>query len=231
MIEVRGLSYRYPGGERALEGVSFAVRKGEAFAVVGPNGSGKTTLLLSLMGLLKFKGEIRILGHQLNGKGLRELRRKIGFVFQDPDTQLFMPTVGEDVAFGPQQFGYSGDEAKRMVKEALRAVRMEGYEGRFTHRLSYGEKKKIALATALVLSPEILIFDEPTSNLDPASRREFLDLIGGLNCTRIFATHDMDMVRRIADRVLVLFEGRKAAECDVESLFESPEKLRKWRLA
>ena len=231
VIEVRGLSYRYPGGERALEGVSFAVRKGEAFAVVGPNGSGKTTLLLSLMGLLKFKGEIRILGHQLNGKGLRELRRKIGFVFQDPDTQLFMPTVGEDVAFGPQQFGYSGDEAKRMVKEALRAVRMEGYEGRFTHRLSYGEKKKIALATALVLSPEILIFDEPTSNLDPASRREFLDLIGGLNCTRIFATHDMDMVRRIADRVLVLFEGRKAAECDVESLFESPEKLRKWRLA
>ena len=231
VIEVRGLSYRYPGGERALEGVSFAVRKGEAFAVVGPNGSGKTTLLLSLMGLLKFKGEIRIFGHQLNGKGLRELRRSIGFVFQDPDTQLFMPTVGEDVAFGPQQFGYSGDEAKRMVKEALRAVRMEGYEGRFTHRLSYGEKKKIALATALVLSPEILIFDEPTSNLDPASRREFLDLIGGLNCTRIFATHDMDMVRRIADRVLVLFEGRKAAECDVESLFKSPENLRKWRLA
>ncbi|MCD6087409.1 MAG: ABC transporter ATP-binding protein [Candidatus Hydrothermae bacterium] len=231
MIEVRGLSYRYPGGERALEGVSFAVRKGEAFAVVGPNGSGKTTLLLSLMGLLKFRGEIRIFGHQLNGKGLRELRRSIGFVFQDPDTQLFMPTVGEDVAFGPQQFGYSGDEAKRMVKEALRAVRMEGYEGRFTHRLSYGEKKKIALATALVLSPEILIFDEPTSNLDPASRREFLDLIGGLNCTRIFATHDMDMVRRIADRVLVLFEGRKAAECDVESLFKSPENLRKWRLA
>jgi len=211
--------------------VSFAVRKGEAFAVVGPNGSGKTTLLLSLMGLLKFRGEIRIFGHQLNGKGLRELRRSIGFVFQDPDTQLFMPTVGEDVAFGPQQFGYSGDEAKRMVKEALRAVRMEGYEGRFTHRLSYGEKKKIALATALVLSPEILIFDEPTSNLDPASRREFLDLIGGLNCTRIFATHDMDMVRRIADRVLVLFEGRKAAECDVESLFKSPENLRKWRLA
>jgi len=231
VIEVRGLSYRYPGGERALEGVSFAVRKGEAFAVVGPNGSGKTTLLLSLMGLLKFRGEIRIFGHQLNGKGLRELRRSIGFVFQDPDTQLFMPTVGEDVAFGPQQFGYSGDEAKRMVKEALRAVRMEGYEGRFTHRLSYGEKKKIALATALVLSPEILIFDEPTSNLDPASRREFLDLIGGLNCTRIFATHDMDMVRRIADRVLVLFEGRKAAECDVESLFKSPENLRKWRLA
>jgi len=231
VIEVRGLSYRYPGGERALEGVSFAVRKGEAFAVVGPNGSGKTTLLLSLMGLLKFRGKIRIFGHQLNGKGLRELRRSIGFVFQDPDTQLFMPTVGEDVAFGPQQFGYSGDEAKRMVKEALRAVRMEGYEGRFTHRLSYGEKKKIALATALVLSPEILIFDEPTSNLDPASRREFLDLIGGLNCTRIFATHDMDMVRRIADRVLVLFEGRKAAECDVESLFKSPENLRKWRLA
>jgi len=205
--------------------VSFGVRKGEAFAVVGPNGSGKTTLLLSLMGLLKFRGEIRIFSHQLNGKGLRELRKKIGFVFQDPDTRLFVPTVGEDVAFGPRQLGYSVEETKKMVKEALMAVGMEGYERRFTHRLSYRENK-IALATALVLKPEILIFDEPTSNLDPASRREFLDLIGGLNCTRIFTTHDMDMVRRIADKALVLFEGRKAAEFEVDSLLESPERLK-----
>lgn len=128
--------------------MSFGVRKGEAFAVVGPNGSGKTTLLLSLMGLLKFRGEIRIFSHQLNGKGLRELRKKIGFVFQDPDTRLFVPTVGEDVAFGPRQLGYSGEETKKMVKEALMAVGMEGYERRFTHRLSYGENK-IALALLL----------------------------------------------------------------------------------
>jgi len=208
IIKIRNLEYVYPDGTRALKGVNLDISKGESVGLIGPNGAGKSTLLLHLNGILKgTKGSVEVLGMRMEDKNLAKIRRKVAIVFQEPDDQLFMPTVFDDVAFGPVNSGYSKEKVKEKVKKALRQVRMEGYEDRCSHHLSLGEKKKISIATVLSMDPEILILDEPTISLDPGARRELIKLLKDLNITKIIAGHDLELIVEICSRVVLLDEG------------------------
>lgn len=212
VIEIENLSYSYPDGNVALKNINLYVKNGETLGIVGPNGAGKSTLLLHLNGILRGKGYIRILNIELNDKNLKLIRSKVGMVFQDPDNQLFMPTVFEDVAFGPMNMGMSRDEVKEAVKKALEKVDMLGSMERISHHLSFGEKKRIAIATVLSMSPEILVLDEPTSNLDPKHRRNLITLLKELKITKIIATHDLEMVMDICQRVVLIDHGTIIAQ-------------------
>ncbi len=181
IIEMEGVRYAYPDGPEALRAVDLRLEAGERVALVGPNGAGKSTLLLALAGLLPAQGTIRVGGLELCRSNLREIRRKVGLVFQDPNDQLFMPTVAEDVAFGPAQMGLPREEVERRVREALRSVGLEGQEGRAPHRLSGGERRAAALATVLPMEPEVLALDEPTGDLDAQSTEQILELMQRLN--------------------------------------------------
>ena len=208
IIKIRNLEYVYPDGTRALKGVNLDISKGESVGLIGPNGAGKSTLLLHLNGILKgTKGSVEVLGMRVEDKNLAKIRRKVAIVFQEPDDQLFMPTVFDDVAFGPVNSGYSKEKVKEKVKKALRQVRMEGYEDRCSHHLSLGEKKKISIATVLSMDPEILILDEPTISLDPGARRELIKLLKDLNITKIIAGHDLELIVEICSRVVLLDKG------------------------
>jgi cobalt/nickel transport system ATP-binding protein len=214
-IEVRGLSHAYHDGTRSLREVSLAVRSRESVCLIGPNGAGKSTLLLHLNGSLENPdGErVRVLGLPVSRRNLREIRRRVGLVFQDPEDQLFSPTVFEDVAFGPQNLGCSGAELQAVVRRALAAVGIPPeLEARLAHHLSYGEKRRIAIATVLAMDVEILALDEPTSNLDPASRRALIGLLLELPQTKLIATHDLEMALEVASRVVLLDGGRVVAD-------------------
>ena len=217
-VEIRGLRYTYPDGTAALRGVNLEVEEGESVYLMGPNGSGKSTLLLHLNGLLlPQRGEVRVLGMDTRN-GVGEIRRRVGLVFQDPDDQLFMPTVLEDVAFGPLHLGLGEREVRRRVREALRAVGAEGLERRSPHHLSYGEKKRVAIATILSMEPQLLVLDEPTLGLDPWARREFLSLLRRLKRGRtlVMAGHDLELMG-LCDRALLLRRGRVEREVDPEA--------------
>ncbi len=212
-IEARSLGFAYPDGQAALDGVSFAAGPGECVGLVGPNGAGKSTLLLLLVGILfPSRGEVLVGGEALARRGLAAARRRLGFAFQDPDDQLFMTTVGEDVAFGPRNMGLPESEVAQRVSDALSTVGIAHLADRPPFRLSGGEKRAAAIATVLSMGPEALILDEPTSSLDARSRRRLIGLLAGLPHTRIVATHDIDMARELCDRVVVLSEGRVEAE-------------------
>ncbi len=212
IIRVRNLDYIYPDGTKALKGMDLDIFKGESVGLIGPNGAGKSTLLLHLNGILKGpQGSVEILGMKVEEKDLIKIRQKVAIVFQQPDDQLFMPTVFDDVAFGPINAGYSKEKVKGKVKEALKEVRMEDCEKRCSHHLSFGEKKRISLATVLSMQPEILILDEPTSNLDPRARRHLIKLLKNLNLTRIVAGHDLELILDICPRVILLDEGKIVA--------------------
>jgi cobalt/nickel transport system ATP-binding protein len=204
IIKIRGLVYTYPNGTQALQGVDLTVGEDEKVALIGANGAGKSTLLLHLNGILKGRGEVEVLGEQ----NLERLRAKVGLVFQNPDDQLFSATVFDDVAFGPLNLGLSKEEVKNRVKLALNEVGMEGFEDKCPHHLSFGEKKKISLATVLSMQPEILAIDEPTSNLDPRSRRELIRLLQTFKNALVIATHDLEMVLEICERVFLLSRGK-----------------------
>ena len=176
-IRVINLSFKYPDGTSGLKEISFEVEKGETVLIVGANGTGKSTLLLNLMGVFRGEGEIEIFGARLNKKNLTELRKRIGLVFQNPDDQLFCPTVFDDVAFGPINLGYDKETDMQEVSKALSAVRMEDFEERSSHHLSFGEKKKVAIASVLSMNPDILLLDEPTGGLDPRSAAELIDIL------------------------------------------------------
>jgi cobalt/nickel transport system ATP-binding protein len=216
IIEATNLSYTYHDGSKALDGLSLTVQAGETVAVLGPNGAGKTTLFTALCGLIKPEGEISIFGQPLKNGNLREIRARIGFLFQNPDDQLFMPTVYDDVAFGLRHphphTKLSDDEIAAKVGQALAAVGLSGFERRITHHLSIGEKKRATLATILVMEPELYILDEPTSNLDPRGRREFMELVQGLAGTKIIASHNLEMMRKVATRAVVMNKGRITAD-------------------
>ncbi len=213
IIQIEGLSFTYPDGHQALSEVNLTVERGESVAFIGPNGAGKSTLLLHLNGILRGKnGAVKVLGHPVGGDHLRLIRSKVGLVFQDPEDQLFSPTVFDDVAFGPLNMGCSAEEVRRRVEHALRQVRVVGYEGRSPHHLSMGEKKRIAIATVLSMDPEVLVLDEPTSNLDPRGRWELIELLRGLPLTKLIATHDLDMVRDLCERTVLLDRGRVVAD-------------------
>jgi cobalt/nickel transport system ATP-binding protein len=206
-LEVRNLRYTYPDGRQALRGVDFRLAPGERAALVGPNGAGKSTLMLQLNGLLRGEGEVWVAGRQLSDKTLGEMRGQIGLVFQDPDDQLFSPTVFEDVAFGPLYAGLAEAEVRARVGNALRAVGMQDAGPRVPHHLSGGEKKRVAIATALAMEPEVLILDEPTAGLDPRARRGLMRMLANLPQTMLVATHDMRLVAELFPRTIVLDEG------------------------
>lgn len=215
-IEVAGLSFQYPDGTRALSELSFAVEEGECVGLLGPNGSGKSTLLLHLNGLLpeRLDGDsaVRILGQPIRTESLPEVRRRVGLLFQDPDDQLFCPTVEEDVAFGPQQLGLSNAESATRVARCLAQVGLAGYGKRSTHHLSHGEKRRACLAGVLACDPAVLVLDEPTSDLDPRGRREFKALLRSIPATKLIATHDLELVVELCSRVIVLDGGRLVAQ-------------------
>lgn len=212
-IEVENLHYRYPDGTEALQHIAFRVEPGEAVGLVGANGAGKSTLLLQLNGALyPSEGRVRILGESLTPKTAKQLRRRIGLVFQDPDDQLFMPVVEEDVAFGPLHSGCPSDEVERRVTEALQQVGMEHRRKRPPYRLSAGEKRAVAIATALAMAPDVLVMDEPSTNLDPRSRRRLINWLRAFSKTRLVATHDLELVVEVCPRVMVLSAGRIVAD-------------------
>jgi cobalt/nickel transport system ATP-binding protein len=217
-IEVERLAFAYPDGRQALFGVNFTVGRGERVALLGPNGAGKTTLVLHLNGILGSvaggagTGRIRIGGTDLHRDHLREVRRKVGLVFQDPDDQLFMPTVRDDVAFGPANLGLSGADLDERVHEALTAVGMHQHADVAPHHLSFGQRRRVAVATVLAMRPEVLVLDEPSSNLDPASRRELADILTGLDVTLLMITHDLPYALQLCERSLLMDEGRIVAD-------------------
>lgn len=223
MIEVEGLSYSYPDGRQALSELTFRVAAGETVGLIGPNGAGKSTLFLHINGLLGLPGHghIRVNSLELKESNLPEIRRRVGLLFQDPDDQLFCATVEEDVAFGPQQLGLSEQEIRGRVRDALKAVKLQGFESRAPHHLSLGEKRRVCLAGVWACQPEILVFDEPTANFDPRGRREFIELCRSLQATKLIASHDLEMILALCSRVLVLDQGRLVAEGETRSILSN----------
>lgn len=215
---VENLSFSYPDGQVALRGVSLDVRQGEKVALVGPNGAGKSTLMLQLNGILAGRGRIQVAGLPVVKSNLPMIRAKVGLVFQNPDDQLFSPTVFEDVAFGPLHMGLAEDEVRARVARALEQVAMDCYAERLSHYLSLGEKKRIAIATVLSMEPEILVLDEPSAGLDPRARRALITLLRSLPLTMLVSTHDMLMVRELLPRMVLMDEGRVVADGPTEVL-------------
>lgn len=211
-ILVRGLHYRYPDGLHALRGLSFAIQPGEKVALVGPNGAGKSTLMLTLNGLLVGEGEIVVAGLPLREESLPQIRAKVGLVFQNPDDQLFSPTVFDDVAFGPLHMGFDEATVRQRVAEALRAVGMSDFAGRMPHHMSVGQKKRVAIATVLAMQPDILVLDEPSAGLDPRGRRDLIGLLRDLPLTMLVSTHDMHLVTELFPRILVMDGGLLVAD-------------------
>ncbi len=212
-VEVEHLSYSYPDGHQALRDVTLTVAPGEKVALLGPNGAGKSTLILHLNGILRVQsGSVRSAGMPVIDKNLGRVRAAVGLVFQNPDDQLFSPTVFDDVAFGPIYQGLPKAEIAARVDEALEAVRMAAYKERVSHHLSTGEKKRIAIATVLSMRPEILILDEPTAGLDPRARRGLINLIRTLPQTMLVATHDIRMVVELFERSIIMDEGQVVAD-------------------
>jgi cobalt/nickel transport system ATP-binding protein len=223
-VEVGGLSYAYPDGCRALQGIELRIARGERVALVGANGAGKSTLLLHFNGLMAHPS-VRICGLPVTPEHLKTIRQKVGFVFQSPDDQLFCPTVFEDVAFGPRNLKMKPEEVQRRVTGALEKVGLGDSAGRSAHHLSVGQKKRVALATVLSMDPEILVLDEPTSNLDPRGRRELLELLRKLGGTQVVATHNFAFALELCSRVIVMDGGRIVADGAARELLEDPELL------
>lgn len=212
VIEARNLEYSYAGGIKALSGVSLDVFEGERLGILGPNGAGKSTLILLISGLLKpSNGWIKVFGKETTSKEFEGVRSSIGVVFQDPDDQLFNNTIFDDVAYGPRNLGMDEDAVKRIVSETLKIMGIDHLANRPPHRLSYGEKKKAAIATALVMNPKILLLDEPTANLDPKSKSELLGILKDLNrrgTTLVLTTHDVEILPDFIERTVLMNGGR-----------------------
>jgi len=231
-VRIEGLCFRYPGADRpVLDQLSLSVEPGSRVAVLGPNGSGKTTLMLHLNGLLEPQaGTVTVGDLAVVGPNLAAIRRRVGLVFQDPDDQLFMATVHDDVAFGPANLGVAPDERDALVHQALRAVGAEGLGARSPHHLSGGEKRRVALATVLAMQPHLLVLDEPTSGLDPVGRRELADLLTSIECTQLLVTHDLPFALATCPRAVVLDHGRIVADGATADLLDDAELLAAHRL-
>jgi cobalt/nickel transport system ATP-binding protein len=221
VIAARGLRFRYPNGVVGLDGVDLSVADGERVAVLGPNGAGKTTLMLHLNGLLAGEGALDVAGI----RDVRELRATVGLVFQDPDDQLFMPTVAEDVAFGPLNLGLSRDEVTARMRVALAAVRMSHVEERAPHQLSLGQRRRVAIATVLAMRPRLLVLDEPSANLDPRARRELLEVLDAIDRTMLVVTHDLPFAARLCQRAVILSGGRIVADGPCAEILADEELL------
>jgi len=227
IVEASDLHYTYPDGTVGLRGITFRISHGESVALVGENGAGKSTLLLHLNGYLSPRqGTVRIGDYPLTKKNLDVVRRSVGMVFQNPDDQLFMPTVFDDVAFGPLNLGLAKDEVERVVSRSLETVGVAHLAKRPPYKLSQGEKRSVSIATVLAMSPDILVMDEPTSSLDPRSRRRLIELLKTFRHTKIIATHDLDMALDLCERTIILHQGRITADGRTEEILYNEELLR-----
>lgn len=232
ILEAREIRYRYPRGMEAIRGISFHIRKKEKIALVGPNGAGKSTLLMMFNGMIRPDSGIMLFDNQpvrYDTASLRILRKRVGFVLQNPDRQIIAPTVYQDVAFGPTNLGYSEQEVKDTVTQALRHVGLEGFERRPPHQLSGGEKKRAAIAGVLAMDPDVLVFDEPTSGLDPSGSEDIMELLDELNHegkTIIISTHDVELAYPWADRAILMLGGKILQEDIPEVAFGNPESVR-----
>ena len=228
---VEDVAFAYPDGHQALFGVDLRIEPGERVALLGPNGAGKTTLVLHLNGILRpGRGAISVAGLPVTKANLREIRSRVGIVFQDPDDQLFMPTVGEDVAFGPRNLGLPEEEVAARVAAALEQVGMTGYADRPPHHLSFGQRRRVAVATVLSMHPEVLVLDEPSSNLDPAGRRELAEVLEALPVTLLMVTHDLPYAMQLCPRSVVLDGGAVVADGRTRDLLADQELLAAHRL-
>ncbi len=225
VLQVQDLHFSYHDGHAALRGVSFQMCKGDKVALVGPNGAGKSTLMLHLNGILSGQGEVMVGGQRLKRENLPAIRAMVGLVFQNPDDQLFSPTVFEDVAFGPLHMGLPMEEVERRVTSALEAVRMSAFKDRLSHHLSMGEKKRIAIATVLSMDPQILVLDEPSAGLDPRGRRTLINLLRDLPITMLVSTHDMRLVQELFPRTIMMDEGQIVADGRTQNILENEELL------
>jgi len=230
-IRIDNLSFKYPDGRQALRGVSLVVSHGEKVAIIGPNGAGKSTLLLHLNGILHSNGAIRLFGMTTEAKNLKSIRNRVGLIFQDPDDQLFSPTVFDDVAFGPINMGLAEADVRQRVTKALSLVGMAGYESRSSHHLSRGEKKRIAIATVLSMNPEVLVIDEPTSDLDPRSKWSLVALLKGLPMTQVITTHDLEILKTLCERTVVLDQGEIVADGPTNEILANTALLEQHGLA
>jgi cobalt/nickel transport system ATP-binding protein len=229
IVKVKDVQFSYPGGVNALRGVSFEIRRGEKVALLGPNGSGKSTLILLMAGLLSpKKGEITVFDEKTTSKNFQKLRQRLGIVFQDPDDQLFTQSVIEDIEYGPRNLKIPESQVKERSAHVLSKIGIEHLENRPPHRLSFGEKKKVSLATALVLKPELLILDEPTANLDLVSRRSLINTLNELNregTTVVVSTHDVEALPELADRVIVVSHGLLLGEGSTAQVLQDSKLL------
>jgi cobalt/nickel transport system ATP-binding protein len=231
---IEDLAFAYPDGNQALFGVNLKVERGERVAILGPNGAGKTTLVMHMNGIHPAEhGSVSVAGEVIDTKDkelLRRIRGKVGIVFQDPDDQLFMPTVGEDIAFGPYNMGIRGAELDAVVDQALALVHMSEFKDRPPHHLSFGQRRRVAVATVLAMKPEILVLDEPSSNLDPASRRELADILRSLKITTLMVTHDIPYAYELCERSIVLSGGIVVADGDTKTILSDSKLLSDNRL-
>ncbi len=229
-LEVRGLAFSYPDGRKALDGVDLVVERGNRVAILGPNGAGKTTLALHLNGILRGAGSVVVGGLEMSDGNVSEIRRRVGLVFQDANDQLFMPTVAEDVAFGPANLGLEGEALDLRVEQALQSVHAKPLAPRPPHHLSGGEKRSAAIATALAMDPMILVLDEPTSGLDPQGRRELAETLTALEVTLLVITHDLPFALALCERSVIMDGGRVVAEGSTGEILEDDALLRRNRL-
>jgi cobalt/nickel transport system ATP-binding protein len=226
IVEAKDLDFTYPDKTQALSNISFRIRHGESVAIVGANGAGKSTLLLHLNGYLTpTSGQVRIGDFPLTKDTLMEVRRTVGMVFQDPDDQLFMSTVYDDVAFGPLNLGLPIDEVRSRVETALEIVGIHDLQERPSYRLSSGQKRRVAIATVLSMGPDILVMDEPTAGLDPKARRKLIEMLKTFKHSKIFATHDLDMVMDLCERTIVMHKGMIKADGPTGEIFRNESLL------
>jgi len=230
VAEIRSLNFTYPDGNMALEDINLDIFEAETLGIIGPNGAGKSTLLLHLNGLLNGNGNIKIFDRPLIKENFSFIRSKVGFVFQDPQDQLFMPTAYEDVAFGPQNLGLNKQEIDKRVNAALGEVGLSDKKDHLSYHLSLGEQRRLSIATVLSMSPEIIVLDEPNSNLDPASRRHLISLLKNLTITKVIATHDLEMVLDLCNRVVLLDKGRVIREGQPQEILSDKTLLEFHRL-
>jgi cobalt/nickel transport system ATP-binding protein len=230
-LEVRDLAFAYPDGRQVLFGVDLSVAPGERVALLGPNGAGKTTLALHLNGILTpGRGAVWVDGLRVAADTRAEVRRRVGMVFQDPDDQLFMPTVAEDVGFGPANLGVRGPELRRRVDQALEQVGLAGLGDRAPHHLSFGQRRRVSVATVLAMQPQLLVLDEPSSNLDPASRRELADVVRSLDVAVLMVTHDLPYALQLCPRAVLLDAGEVVADRPTADLLSDTSLLAAHRL-